>query len=585
MLVNAVQGQVVTRFPPEPSGYLHIGHVKAAMMNYHYSRMHEGKMILRFDDTNPMNEKIEFVENITNDLKTLGITPDQVTYSSDHFEALEGYMRRLISEDKAYADNTPAEEMKEQRDAGVESAHRANTVARNLELFDGMLSGANTDYCIRAKLDMSNKVKCLRDPVFYRTKDIPHHRTGDRYKAYPTYDFACPIIDSVEGVTHALRTVEYRDRNWLYSWVQTTLGLRTSVIYDFSKLNLNCTCLSKRKLRWFVENHYVEGWNDPRFPTIQGIERRGMTAQALKQFMLEQGPSKNTVSMEWDKIWAVNKNVLDPVIPRYTAIGKSTSAKLTVSNGPSPPEARSQPLHPKNNQMGSKAVMYGQELLIEKADAQAVQVGQKVVLMNWGVATITERREAGDSFEIVATVDEADKDFKKKPVLTWLCNDPATTFELKMLEFDHLITKPKIEEADKEEDIFNRNSKFEEIGIAEGIVRDLPKGSHFQFVRRGTYYVDQLAIGGNQMAVNFVPDGKTKGMSIIGPSFDARGTGAAATASDKKPAAQQAATGPDGKMSKKALAKQQKKDAKKEKKAAGGGAAATSNAPQAAQRP
>ena len=138
------------------------------------------------------------------------------------------------------------------------------------------------DYCIRAKLDMSNKVKCLRDPVFYRTKDIPHHRTGDRYKAYPTYDFACPIIDSVEGVTHALRTIEYRDRNWLYEWVQKSLGLRTSIIYDFGKLNLKSTCLSKRKLRWFVENQYVEGWNDPRFPTIQGIERRGMTAQALK---------------------------------------------------------------------------------------------------------------------------------------------------------------------------------------------------------------------------------------------------------------------------------------------------------------
>lgn len=277
ILVDAVQGQVVTRFPPEPSGYLHIGHVKAAMMNYHYSRMHEGKMILRFDDTNPMNEKIEFVDNIIRDLKTLGITPDSVTYSSDYFEMIQDHMKRLISDGKAYADNTPAEEMKEQRDAGVESKHRQNTVEQNLALFEGMLKGEKMDYCIRAKLNMQDKVKCLRDPVFYRTKDIPHHRTGDRYKAYPTYDFCCPIVDSVEGVTHALRTIEYRDRNALYAWVQKSLDLRPVVIYDFSKLNLLSTCLSKRKLRWFVENNHVDGWNDPRFPTIQGIMRRGMT--------------------------------------------------------------------------------------------------------------------------------------------------------------------------------------------------------------------------------------------------------------------------------------------------------------------
>jgi len=297
----------VTRFPPEPSGYLHIGHVKAAMMNYHYSRMYGGKMILRFDDTNPMNEKVEFVDNIIRDLKTLGITADQVTYSSDHFEMLQGYMRQMIQEEKAYADNLPAEEMKEQRDNGIESAARAHTVAKNLELFEGMLKGGNKDYCIRAKLNMQDKVKCLRDPVFYRTKDIPHHRTGDKFKAYPTYDFTCPIVDSFEGVTHALRTIEYRDRNSLYAWVQSTLNLRPVEIYDFSKLNLLSTCLSKRKLRWFVENGKVEGWNDPRFPTIQGIQRRGMTSEALKTFMLEQGPSRNTVNMEWDKIWAVNK--------------------------------------------------------------------------------------------------------------------------------------------------------------------------------------------------------------------------------------------------------------------------------------
>lgn len=233
-----------------------------------------------------------------------------------------------------------------------------------------MLKGEKKEFCIRAKLNMQDKVKCLRDPVFYRTKDIPHHRTGSTYKAYPTYDLTCPIVDSVEGVTHALRTIEYRDRNPLYAWVQKSLDLRPVEIYDFAKLNLLSTCLSKRKLRWFVENNHVDGWNDPRFPTIQGIMRRGMTQEALKNFMLEQGPSRNTVNMEWDKIWAANKKILDPVVPRYTAIGKNTSVKLTIENGPATPEARTQPLHNQHPELGSKPVMYGKNLLVEKMDAK-----------------------------------------------------------------------------------------------------------------------------------------------------------------------------------------------------------------------
>ena len=418
VLKNAVYGEVVTRFPPEPSGYLHIGHVKAAMLNYHYSRMHGGKMILRFDDTNPMNEKIEFVDNILRDLKTLGITPERVTYSSDYFDLLQNYMKQLIQDGKAYADNLPAEEMKEQRDAGVESEARNNTIEKNLELFQGMIQGKNQDYCIRAKMNMQDKVKCLRDPVFYRTKDIPHHRTGDKYKAYPTYDFTCPIVDSHEGVTHALRTIEYRDRNALYDWVQKQLNLRPVIIYDFSKLNLLSTCLSKRKLRWFVENNHVDGWNDPRFPTIQGIMRRGMTSEALKQFMLEQGPSRNTVNMEWDKLWAENKKVLDPIVPRYTCIGKSTSAKLTIENGPSPPEARMQPLHPKNAAVGMKSVIYGQNLLVEKEDVKDVKVGEKITLMKWGNITVTRIEQDKDSVQLFATVDETDQNFKKTKKIT-----------------------------------------------------------------------------------------------------------------------------------------------------------------------
>lgn len=204
-----------------------------------------------------------------------------------------------------------------------------------------------------------------------------------------------------------------------------------------------------------------------------------MTAEALKQFMLEQGPSRNTVNMEWDKIWAVNKQILDPVVPRYTCINKATAVKLTVENGPATPEARTQTLHPKNADVGVKAVMFGRNLIIESEDAKTVEVGQKVTLMKWGNATITRREVVGDSYELFATIDEEDKNFKGTTKLTWICNDPATTCEIRMVEFDHLITKDKVEETDDNEDIFNKNSRFEDVGIAEGIVKTLTKGSYF----------------------------------------------------------------------------------------------------------
>lgn len=334
--------------------------------------MYGGQMILRFDDTNPITEKLEFVENILNDLRTMEIIPDRITYSSDYFKEIQDYCRKMITDGNAYADETPADKMKEERDVGTESRCRSYTVEENLAKFDDMLAGRTTTFCIRAKLNMQNPVKCLRDPVFYRCKQQAHHRTGTTFKAYPTYDLTVPIVDSLEGVTHALRTIEYRDRNALYAWVQKVLGLRTSVIYDFSKLQLVSTCLSKRKLKWFVEEGHVDGWNDPRFPTVQGIMRKGMTVEALKEFMLEQGPSKNTSLMEWDKIWATNKQVIDPVAPRYTCIGKDTACKLTIENVPSETEARSQPLHPKNAAIGSKAVIYSREVWIERDDAAEI---------------------------------------------------------------------------------------------------------------------------------------------------------------------------------------------------------------------
>lgn len=525
ILKGAQMGNVVTRFPPEPSGYLHIGHVKAAMLNYHYAKMYQGKMILRFDDTNPMNEKIEFVENITRDLATLEIIPDRVTYTSDYFDQTRLYMEEMIKLGLAYADDTPSEEMKLERDTGIESKFRNATVEDNLKRFRLMLEGkhdedivpqakpagakeekkatdkkveekkeavpadkqvaaatapvvAASNWCMRAKIDMQHPVKCLRDPVFYRIKKEPHHRTGSKFKAYPTYDFACPIVDSLEDVTHAMRTIEYHDRNAMYEWVQEKLGLRKVILYDYSRLNLVSTVLSKRTLKWFVEEKIAENWQDPRFPTVQGIMRRGLTVKALKEFMLEQGPSKNTNMMEWDKLWATNKDIIDQVTPRYTAIVKSTACKLFIENGPATPEARSQALHQKNDSLGSKAVIYGRELLIEKDDAIAIELGEKVTLMKWGNVTITKKVILDDgTVELTGTVDPEDKDFKKTKKITWVCNDPDTTVEITLVEYDHIITKRKIEDTDDIKLIVNHASKHEYTAIAEGSFRTIQKGA------------------------------------------------------------------------------------------------------------
>ena len=325
---------------------------------------------------------------------------------------------------------------------------------------------------------MQNKVKCLRDPVFYRIKREPHHKTGTKYKAYPTYDFACPIVDSLENVTHCLRTIEYRDRNAMYHWLLEQLGFKDIAIYDYSKLNLVSTVLSKRNLKWYVTEGIATGWDDPRFPTIQGIMRRGMTVQALKMFMLDQGPSNKTVMMEWDKLWAFNKQVIDPVAPRYTAIVKSTLSKLIVDNGPDQIEAQSHPLHPKNASIGTKAVVYGKEVWIERDDAAHIKEGEKITLMKWGNVTITQIQVAGEGdnqqYTLHGQIDLNDKDFKStEKKITWVACDEDTTVEVILVEYDHLITKKKLEENEHVKDFVNHNSRIEYAAIAEGALRNI----------------------------------------------------------------------------------------------------------------
>jgi glutamyl/glutaminyl-tRNA synthetase len=239
-------------------------------------------------------------------------------------------------------------------------------------------------FCLRAKIDMNSTNGTMRDPVLYRSNDTPHHRTGTKYKAYPTYDFACPIVDSVEGVTNTLRTTEYNDRDEQYHWIQAALGLRKCHILSYGKINFVNTVLSKRKLTWFVENGYVDGWNDARFPTIQGCIRRGMQVEALKNFVISQGASRRVINMEWDKFWSENKKILEEISPRYMAVTNETKVLLTVTNVPTDVEGVLINLHPSKPEMGQRVLRRSHQIYLEGDDAQLFTEGEEVTLVRWG---------------------------------------------------------------------------------------------------------------------------------------------------------------------------------------------------------
>jgi glutamyl/glutaminyl-tRNA synthetase len=300
-LPGAEMGKVVTRFPPEPSGHLHIGHVKAMVLNHAYARRYGGVFRVRFDDTNPSNEKEEYEHAIVEDLQRLGMKPDVVSWTSDYFDVFLKHCTEMIERGDAFVDDSTAEVMQAERRnvdnptaGGIDSKNRNNSVEQNLKMWSEMQQGTTYGFtcCVRAKMNMQSKNATMRDPVIYRCSASPHARTKDKYKVYPTYDLACPIVDSLEGVTHAMRDMAYADRVEQYMWFLEKLSLRNVRIQDFSRINFNYTVLSKRMLAGLVDVGAVDGWDDPRMPTIKGILRRGMTVVGLRHFMLKQGASR-----------------------------------------------------------------------------------------------------------------------------------------------------------------------------------------------------------------------------------------------------------------------------------------------------
>ncbi|KAF2095968.1 glutamyl-tRNA synthetase [Rhizodiscina lignyota] len=513
-----VEKGVITRFPPEPSGYLHIGHAKAALLNDYFAHeKYKGTLLLRFDDTNPIKEKQEFQDAIVEDLALMGITPDKTSYTSDYFQELYEYCVQAIKDGLAYADDTPSEKMRAERMDGIASERRDASVEENLARFEEMKKGTEEGkkWCIRAKISVDDSNKALRDPVIYRCSAEAHHRTGDAWKIYPTYDFCCPIVDAMEGVTHALRTTEYKDRDAQYQWFIKSLKLRNVYNWDFSRLNFVRTLLSKRKLTKFVDTGFVWGWDDPRMPTVRGIRRRGMTIPALREFILKQGPSKNIVNLQWDQFWAINKKYIDPIAARYTAVDSVDKVPVTVVGARAAPYSEEKDKHAKNKELGTKKVVYSQNIILDQADAASFEQDEEITLMNWGNAIVRKishsinplKLKTVTSLELELHLQGDVKKTKKK--VTWLSTDQELV-PVEMVDFDYLITKDKLGDEDNYEDFLTPKTEFRTEALADCNVASLKVDDIIQFDRKGFFRVDRAFAHGKPAVLFQIPTGKAK---------------------------------------------------------------------------
>eukprot|EP01089_Gocevia_fonbrunei_P018876 TRINITY_DN6495_c0_g3_i1.p1 TRINITY_DN6495_c0_g3~~TRINITY_DN6495_c0_g3_i1.p1 ORF type:complete len:609 (-),score=180.43 TRINITY_DN6495_c0_g3_i1:31-1857(-) len=525
-LPGAVEGQVITRFPPEPSGWLHLGHAKAALLNDRYATVYKGKLLLRFDDTNPAKESIEFTNSIMEDLQTLEITHHSLTYTSDYFDLLESHAEKFIKDGNAYIDKSTNDEIKLQRRNFAASPFRDSSVEENLRLWEEMKKGSAEGLAsvLRAKIDYKSKNGCLRDPAIYRCViSPPHHRTGSKYKVYPLYDFACPIIDSIEGVTHALRSNEYHDRNHLYDWFLKTTGVREVKIADYSRLGFSFTLLSKRKLQWFVTKGHVEGWNSPAFPTVRGMLRRGLTVDALRTYIYSQGSSLRGTLQGMDKLWSVNKQMIDKVVRRYVAIRDEGKVLVELTNGPEKPYLKTVPFHKQNPELGTKVTTFSNRVWIEGEDAAILKPNEEFTLMDWGNCIVRKiERADGETGKVTKIVGELhlEGDYKKTEwKLTWIA-DVKDIVAVKLVQYGPLIVKPKLEKDDDVADFVNKNIKNEFMAIGDPNLRLLKKGERLQLERRG-YWICEEAFWGfagkDAVELIMIPDGSEDTPSHLTP--------------------------------------------------------------------
>lgn len=497
---------------------MHIGHAKAALLNDYFAHeKYKGTLLLRFDDTNPIKEKQEFQDAIVEDLALMGIKPDKTSYTSDYFQELYECCVQAIKDGLAYADDTPSEKMRAERMDGIASERRDASVEDNLARFEEMKKGTaeGQKWCIRAKMSVDAPNKALRDPVIYRCSTESHHRTGNAWKIYPTYDFCCPIVDAMEGVTHALRTTEYKDRDAQYQWFIKALKLRNVYNWDFSRMNFVRTLLSKRKLTKFVDTGFVWGWDDPRMPTVRGIRRRGMTIPALREFILKQGPSKNIVNLSWDSFWATNKRYIDSIAARYTEVDNTDRVPATVVGARAAPYTEEKEKHAKNKELGTKKVVYSQNIVLDQDDAASFEQDEEITLMNWGNAIVRKishsinplKLKTVTSLELELHLQGDVKKTKKK--VTWLSTDQELV-PVEMVDFDYLITKDKLSDEDNYEDFLTTKTEFRTEGVADCNVAGLHVDDIIQFDRKGFFRVDRAFAHGKPAVLFQIPTGKAK---------------------------------------------------------------------------
>ena len=511
---NKYNGLVQTRFPPEPNGYLHIGHAKAICLDFGLADEFGGKTNLRFDDTNPSKEETEYVDSIMADVKWLGFEWDGLFYASDYFDQLYAWAVQLIKAGKAYVDDLSADEIRQYRgtltEPGKNSPYRDRTVEENLELFERMRAGDFPDgsRVLRAKIDMASPNLNMRDPVMYRILHAEHHRTGNKWCIYPMYDYAHGESDSLEHVTHSMCTLEFEDHRPLYNWFIQQLGIFPSQQIEFDRLNLTYTLLSKRKLLQLVEGHHCRGWDDPRMPTLVGIRRRGYTPEAIRNFVGSIGVSKTNGSIELAMLEHFVREDLNKRAPRVMVVLRPL--KVVIDNYPeNQVEDMEAVNNPEDPNAGTRKVPFSRVLYIEQDDFREVPPKQyfrlspgREVRLRYGyfvTCTSVVKNDKGEVIEVHCTYDPATRggnnppDGRKvKSTIHWVSAAHAIDAEVRI--YENLFAKENPNETEEGQD-FTANLNPNSLEVLkdcklEPSLGDAAIESRYQFERLGYFCVD-----------------------------------------------------------------------------------------------
>ena len=512
-----------TRFPPEPNGYLHIGHAKSICLNFGLAQDYQGKCNLRFDDTNPAKEDIEYVESIKEDVRWLGFEWDgEICYSSDYFDRLYEYAIELIEKGLAYVDELSADEIREYRGTltqpGKNSPYRDRSVDENLVLFKQMKEGkfAEGKACLRAKIDMASPFIVMRDPVLYRIKFAEHHQTGNKWCIYPMYDFTHCISDAIENITHSLCTLEFQDNRRLYDWVLDNITIEARPHqYEFSRLNLEYAITSKRKLTLLVTEKIVDGWNDPRMPTVSGLRRRGYTPASIREFCRRIGVTKQENTVEMGTLEFCIREDLNENAPRAMAV--LDPIKVVIENfSETIDEVLSMPNHPNRPELGNREVTFTREIYIDRADFREeanknykrLVLGKEVRLRNAYVirADRVEKDAEGNIQTIYCTYDPAtlnknpEDGRKVKGVIHWVSAKFAKPAEIRL--YDRLFNTPNPGSADDFLSTINPNSLLIKKGFVEPSLQYAEVGKSFQFEREGYFCLDSKYASDDNLVFN-----------------------------------------------------------------------------------